>query len=295
MIILGAGMAGCLAGFVFSEATIIEAKDNTANNHQALLRFRSDKISELTGIPFEKVTIHKAVWSEGKFAAPSPRISNLYSRKVAGNISERSIHNLASDTRWIAPENFHQQMINKLKDRISFSTPVEKLPIPRPIISTLPIFTLSELLGESLGKQEVQSSSIWIQKYKVPDAQIYQTVYFPDHNTPIYRASLTKDLLTIESMEKPSTPQCKEVEYSLGIEGIDSIETFSGEQKLGKIVPLPDPQRKELLFRFTHKHNIFSLGRFACWRNILMDDVYKDILQIRKMLSQNIYDIRKEM
>ena len=51
----------------------------------------------------------------------------------------------------------------------------------------------------------------------------------------------------------------------------------------GKIVPLPDAARKRLLFRLTHEHGIYSLGRFATWRNVLLDDVVNDIAVIKRL------------
>jgi hypothetical protein len=48
------------------------------------------------------------------------------------------------------------------------------------------------------------------------------------------------------------------------------------------------------LFRLTHERNIYSLGRFATWRNILLDDVVDDIAAIKKLLKANsAYDIRR--
>jgi hypothetical protein len=48
------------------------------------------------------------------------------------------------------------------------------------------------------------------------------------------------------------------------------------------------------LFRLTHEHNVFSLGRFATWRNILLDDVVDDIVQVKRLLkSSSAYDLRR--
>jgi flavin-dependent dehydrogenase len=76
MVILGAGMAGCLAACIFTDATILEAKTEIGAGHQALLRFRSPQIGEYVGIEFKQVTVHKSIWEGGRDVAPSPRLLN---------------------------------------------------------------------------------------------------------------------------------------------------------------------------------------------------------------------------
>src|SRR5579859_642604 len=118
MIILGAGLAGCIAAHLFPGARILEAGGpETVGAHRAVLRFRSDAIARLTGIPFRKVRVYKSVVAEGTHycggSVPVP-ILNAYSRKVSGRVSERSIFNLALSDRWIAPEDFHYQLVKRL-------------------------------------------------------------------------------------------------------------------------------------------------------------------------------------
>jgi hypothetical protein len=50
-----------------------------------------------------------------------------------------------------------------------------------------------------------------------------------------------------------------------------------------------------LLYTITVQHDIFSLGRFACWRNILLDDVYHDVRRIEQMTSMNNYDLMRSV
>ena len=86
----------------------------------------------------------------------------------------------------------------------------------------------------------------------------------------------------------------KEIERAFGIALGNCEKLESVEQKYGKIAPIDDAVRKQLLFRLTHEHNIYSLGRFATWRNILLDDVVDDITMIKKLLkANNAYDVRR--
>jgi hypothetical protein len=61
------------------------------------------------------------------------------------------------------------------------------------------------------------------------------------------------------------------------------------DQKYGKIVDMDEKARQAILFHLTDKHNIFSLGRFATWRNILLDDVAADLPRIEKMMMASDY------
>jgi hypothetical protein len=84
------------------------------------------------------------------------------------------------------------------------------------------------------------------------------------------------------------------ISAAFGIQLASCESLGSVDQKYGKIAPIDDNLRKQLLFRLTHERNIYSLGRFATWRNILLDDVVDDIAAIKKLLKANsAYDIRR--
>ena len=76
--------------------------------------------------------------------------------------------------------------------------------------------------------------------------------------------------------------------FSLSKGGATFLE--SHEQYLGKICPIDDHGRKAIMRFLTESKNIYSLGRYATWRNIGMDDILNDIYQIRKMISADGYD-----
>jgi hypothetical protein len=65
---------------------------------------------------------------------------------------------------------------------------------------------------------------------------------------------------------------------------------------MGKIVPLPADRRKALLMALTVEHGVFSLGRYACWRNLLLDDVFEDYFKLRSIMAlESQYDFRRIM
>ena len=62
------------------------------------------------------------------------------------------------------------------------------------------------------------------------------------------------------------------------------------EQNNGKIVKMNDSIRKNFILQATLRYNIYSLGRLAIWKNIVLDDMYKDMLKIKKLMNSH-YDL----
>lgn len=302
MIIYGAGLSGCLAGALNRSAHIFEANEeaNHFGQHKAVLRFREQDIAHATGIPFRKVRVRKSIfYCNNEYDRVTPRLANMYSRKVSGKIAERSITNLDTVERFIGPPDLHQRLGEMCRGRIMFGARMLPGGPPHshkheggPCISTLPMPELLQVLGIEVPGLEFKFAGIHVERWRVPDCDVHQTVYFPGPETPVYRATLTGADLIIES-NQPLTSDAERnyIGNSLYLP-LESAEFISGSvQRYGKIVPLPDAVRKELLYKITSQHGIFSLGRFACWRNILLDDVYHDVRRIEQMAQMNHYDL----
>ena len=308
MIILGAGMAGCLAGVLDPKAIILEAAPEPTTTHRAVLRFREDKISKVTGIPFRPVMVRKAIWLDGQEVMPTPRVCNLYSQKITGKILDRSIRSIESVQRFVAPDDFHLQLAEQCKARIKYNSPVvaigktslridggsgsiERAP-DEPILSTMPMPTLMLLLGIQ-HREKFDFQPITVTRYKLPGTDVFQTIYFPSGETPVYRATMTGDDLIIESVADSSTPL--EVCEAFGISHSQLLPVSENVQKYGKIAPIDDRMRKHIMFTASADFRVYSLGRFACWRNILLDDVYEDFFKIKRMIATTThYDHKLE-
>jgi hypothetical protein len=314
MYIIGAGMAGLIAGIMNGGAKILEASSSLPDNHHGVLRFRSDNISKITGIPFKKVKVRKAVWIDGtEYMTAPPRLANMYSQKVVGKIVERSILNTEPVERWIAPYDFHKQLGEMLKDRIKFQSKVINIDSDwitmetgvykwertgLPIISTIPMPALAKVTGLNLSKAALEPEDlrlIYIFTYSIPGANVHQTIYYPDLDLGIYRASLSGDQFIIESIK----PELSGFEFSVICQsfGIPN-KCYAGNtatpfKELGKFAPIPDVVRKSFMLEASTKLNIWSLGRYACWRpSVLLDDVYFDVLKIRAMIGQHNYNLK---
>ena len=301
MRIAGAGWAGLLAAHAWPSAPVFEVEREPRNVHRALLRFRSTAVSELTGIEFAPVTVRKGIWCGGEFVAPSIRIANLYAQKVTGGslVGDRSIWNLDAVQRFIAPEDFYEQLIGAVGKRIHWGEPCDFAIPSSAIVSTVPLPVVLRELGltaePSIAEIPFTRQPIAVARYRVDDCHIHQTIYFPSPETLVYRASITGDLLIVEMQHSiSSNPFVDEIpEQVLPAFGISPSRIRfidAGDQRYGKIVPLADSTRKALLNKLSRDHGVFSLGRFATWRGILLDDVVHDIAIVRRLLRASNYE-----
>lgn len=294
MKIVGAGLAGLLAAHAWPGAEIFESAPAPRAAHRALLRFRSNAVAQLTGIEFREVTVRKGIWHDEEFIAPSIRLSNWYSRKVTGSIlSDRSIWSLDPAQRFIAPESFYDQLIETVGSRIHWATSFAftEQGAPAPLISTAPLPITLKALAIETSNLSFHRASIHVDRFRVKNSDVFQTVYFPDPELALYRASITGSLLICESINNDNLEETLRPAFeALGLSMSEPELIESADQHYGKIVPLSNAVRKPLLHRLTTEHSIFSLGRFATWRNILLDDVVQDISVIRKLIKASGYD-----
>jgi hypothetical protein len=292
MLIIGAGLSGLIAATQFPKAEVIEANKEHSSHHRALLRFRSGDIGKAVGIPFNPVRVHKAVWDGRLRSRANIAEQNAYSLKVTGKMLSRSIGDLRTVNRWVAPEDFVDQLYDMVKHRVSYNCPASRILLAGfkgPIISTMPMFLLAEMFGEEsmFDDPYFNYSRIIVQRFHIPDADVYQTIYYPDKHMPVYRASITGNLLIIEGIDDIDEAAVQEVKESFGITQLLPVDQST--QKFGKIAPIDESQRQAFIMKMTMEHSIYSLGRFAIWRNILLDDVLIDIERIASMVKMGSY------
>ena len=304
MIIYGAGMSGLLAATMLRrmDPVIHEAQPELPNNHAALLRFRSDIVARETGIKFKKVWVQKAVRKmDGSLTTePDLMLQNLYSMKVSGSIMNRSIGNLAPGERYIAPEDFISQLAKKLD--IQYESQLTKETLKEgaksiPCISTIPMNALMSTVGWSdVPKFDYKPITTITARIKNMPCEVYQTIYIPQLEYDAYRVSITGDILIIESAGLDYFSGMEIMQYienhalmffhQTGSKRLDYELISRKEQKYGKLVNSTGRAGKEFILAMTDLYNIYSLGRFATWRQILMDDVAKDVRQIEQMIEQ---------
>ena len=295
IIIVGAGLSGLIAAHAWPTAQVLEASPAPRNAQQALLRFRTDAVSKLTGVEFRKVQVRKGLFYGGKFVEPNIMLANLYAQKVIGRVVDRSIWNLQAVERFIAPETLYEELIDAVGSRIAWGVPFGPDAHRGSIVSTAPLPIILKQFAVS-NAPELKRAGIRVRRWRLPNADVYQTVYFPDPDTSIYRASITGSLLIVEEVASKTEEEAPLVwvEQAFGING-EALEPLGqSEQSYGKVDELPALERKRILYELTTRHGIYSLGRFATWRNILLDDVVDDIVVIKRLLKSGThYEVRK--
>lgn len=317
MKILGAGMAGLLAANILrrNRPIIYEKQGDLPDNHSAVLRFRTDSVSRATGIPFRKVIVNKAIMkSTGELTSqPSIDLSNMYSRKVTGRIIDRSIINMTSEERYIAPPDFIKQMASSCEIMFNFNasklidseflyseiTDETKI---EPIISTIPMPVLMNLLNLDPNKIGFDFNPIWILSADIvdPEIDVYQTIYFPDPDTMQYRASITGKRIIVEYLGNPGIlgkqAMINTALRSFGLRNVHLGEIAIKHQPFGKIVPTNNLLRKNFIHSASEKFHIYSLGRFATWRQVLLDDLVRDVQFIEEFIAQrDLYSATKSL
>jgi hypothetical protein len=172
------------------------------------------------------------------------------------------------------------------------------------IISTVP---MPFLMGEFGWKDwpEFKFKPVWTIKATLvkPVSSICQTIY---NTEPLewYRATIHGQQLTIEYMFDPET-----ICDNLLHEASETFDRFFNDNQhcdsiiqdaqvnkigIGKIRPIDEAVRKRFMLWLTEKFSVYSLGRFATWRNILLDDVVQDVKKIEAMIeSGSTYEMRK--
>ncbi len=300
--IYGAGLAGLLSANILRKHNpiIYEVQSSLPNNHAALLRFRTDKVGTSCAIPFKKVKVSKAIkYDQEIYTQPNLFLSNLYSQKVTSAILSRSIDNLDSTERYIAPENLVSSMANGCEIIYEQGLADWNLLDGSPKISTIPMPTLMKIVGWQ-DVPEFPSTPIYTQKATIQDIEcdIYQTIYYPDPMESYYRVSIIGNVVISEHIQEPENYIGDHIMSVLredfGIKPTKLDNLKSSAQKYGKIRPINEELRKEFIYEMTSKYRIYSVGRFATWRQLLLDDVVEDIGIVEKFIY-NQDDYKRKM
>ena len=297
--IVGAGMAGLLAANLLShnDCEIVEAQPTLPNNHSAVLRFRTANVGTALHIPFKAVQMIKDVlpWRNSVADALS------YAYKNGGVYrSDRSIRSgFISETRYIAPDDLLVRMAKRVKTTFGFNWHPPTTRSDRPIISTIPMPNLMQLLNyQQLPEFDyVEGCNIVA---KIIDCDAYISLLVPDPNYSFSRISITGDKLIVEFPKHEVLLNVQKLLEDalklLGLSKHEIIDVIVIPQQYAKIQPIDNDLRKQFIWWATDQYNIYSLGRFACWRpHLLTDDLLHDVQLIDHWLStRDQYDIKRE-
>jgi len=296
--IIGAGLAGLITAKVFehSEKNIYEKQMQLPNNHNAILRFKTNCVGKLINKDLKLVTLKKEICNTDDKNC-TIRKHNQYSIKVSDEISDRSISDLGNFNtykRYICDFNL-QKYLSKSTTILYHSDYIKDEYSNNCIkISTIPMPVLMKKLGYPR-PIKFNYENIYIEIYEIEKCNVYQTIYFPDLETPLYRASITKNKLILECILKGKISSIENSMLYIALNAfgipIDSVSNkfTATAQKFGKLVPINEQERKEYIGWLTKEHNVYSIGRFATWKNIELDDVVKDALKIKSVIENKGY------
>lgn len=293
--IIGAGLAGLLAGSVFPRAKIFERGSEQQASHKAVLRFRTPAVGEAVGVEFKKVTVHKGIWANGFFARPNIQLANLYSKKVINRYADRSIWKIEPSERFIAPEDLIEQMVERCARRIEWDCSVG-LGLLRdasnaPIVSTIPMNLMCDMVMDPNAPcPDFKFAPITVRRWRIPDADVFQTVYFPDPETNLYRVSITKGLMIAEYMNEADSYHFFD---AFGLNSSDCVALDNSKQRYGKIAEIDNDWRRSFIHHLSSTQSIYSVGRFATWRNLILDEVIHDLHVVKKLIASSEYDRMK--
>lgn len=305
ILIIGAGMAGLLAGNMLRRLPlqIVEKQSKLPNNHHGVLRFRTTAVSDQTHIPFKRVRVFKEI--EGDYGPIAAAM--LYSRKVIGRYQLRSILSLDPCERYVAPSDFISRMADGLDiaygvDGLEYCKPERREELG-PVISTLPMPLLMDATGYDGERPDFEYCEGWSATMSLGECEAFATIYFPAPDTNLYRASITGNKLNCEFIGRPSVDQARSAMLRvLPLFGLDVTECMLlsidvKESKYAKLAELDEAGKrkaKDFMFWATNRLNIFSLGRFATWRhNLLLDDIVNDVMMIERWISAGSYELQK--
>lgn len=304
MIIIGAGLAGAISYGYFSShlPEIYESREAFGSTHKAILRFKDLNIGYLLGVPLEEIEVSKSIYYQGQFVDINPMVSNLYSKKVAKGIYDRSIITEGEVKRFIANRDFeisgihYEKTLVKLERGLCYFSDGTEV-VFDVCISTIPLPFMMKAIGISGTDLKIESYDIQVARIFVKtDCRVYQTIYFPELQLNIYRATLEPGVLIVEFVGGQLDE--KEWNYVLGSFGLEWSDLGEKEiftQKMGKIVEMDDLQRKDLILRLTEEFGVYSFGRYATWRNISSEHLLKDLRVIDKLLKlDKRYQMRLE-
>jgi len=276
--IVGAGMAGLLAANLLRHRNplVVEKSETLPNNHRAILRFSSPSVGDALKIPFRKVTLVKNAlpWK-------NPLADILaYAEKTTGIAStDRSIARRKAEIgeRWISSPDLIQRMASRVEVRLGasheFSSGMPK------VISTIPMPSLLSALG--YGRTlDFKYRHGWVVNATVDDADAFATLLVPDPAIPFYRASITGDVMTIETLVQPrdAVALAEEAAELMGVRIHRDAVTVS-RQLYAKILPVDEAERRAAIFWASSTTGIaYQLGRFATWRpGLLTEHLLHDI------------------
>lgn len=308
--ILGSGISGLICANYFKGYTIFEKANSLTANHKALFRFKSDLLSKMLNLkPLRKVKVRKSIYCDGKFYnEPNIAFSILYSKKVSNFISDRSIwssdgssvdryipdYDLIGDLAALVNIEYGKNVSSIKNSRIFFEDGGSVK--YNTIISTIPLANLLQIT-DIVCEEKFCSKNIFVNTIYLKNCDIDHTIYIVCENDPIYRISFVKNKIIFESVAPIGMDSINKFLRVLHID--ESFVVDLGCDNFvhvhGKMFDINSSNIKSLLLFLTEKFNIYSAGRYAIWRNIMVEDLISDLLKLKELMYCNKHKCKYDL
>lgn len=314
IIILGAGLAGGIAkgAFLNNNPTVYEEKEkeNSAlSSHHAVMRVKSVDIAKYIGCGYEEIQVRKSVFNHHTMTSSDSATvcdNNSYSYKLYKRFDNRSLQHLGVVKRYLLDykplsDAIYGMRVKKIVPGVidfeDTKTGLMHSEIYDYCISTLPMGYMLKCIGIENVHEEFKSTPIIVltAELTIPSS-IHQTIYFPRHDSSLYRVTIEGRRIMAEFIHGPSDQPFAEIfkDYIWSAFGIPYCvigEMSIKKQPNGKMIEIDDTKRRRNIMKLTDKFNIISFGRLAIWKPIRADDLIDDIDRIKKMLkTRELYD-----
>lgn len=307
VVIIGAGVAGTIASSATSaySPSVLERKSKADlfQDHHAVLRIRDPRTALLLGCDIKPIRIKKEIFYDGRLHNECTIVmNNLYSLKTSESIGTKSIMEAGMHERFIlegsvaGPSNASYECTLEGVEKGILRTDRDVTVSYNYCISTIPLPTMARIAGLVFDATKFRTNPIvvWQAESKVA-SDVHQTIYFPELEFKTYRATLEGRRFVLEATDIPSSDEINHVLLQFGL-GLDEMkERDLVVQQNGKLVPADDQLRRSLIYQLTDRFNVFSLGRYAIWKPLRIDDLVDDIERIKRMMmTHDRYEIQKE-
>lgn len=312
--VIGAGLSGIFAANWFSSkgfSVDVYDSGNGEFKHDAVLRFKDYSVPIILNCLCEKINVKKGYFCSNEFIEkPNILLNNMYSRKVTGELHERSIIKDDSGVRYIIKTkpklnnniefrpNVGFSGCKKINGKIVYFFNNDFESYYDFIISTIPMPYMLDILGIKKSFEfKYKNKDIYVYNLKLEtESTIYQTYYFTDFNTKVNRFSIHGKDVIIESIGEIDNDEIINLSDRIGIGsdyvfdlyGSKSLNSNNNVSRLKRIVKIDNVIRKKNILDITEKYNIFSFGRYSVWKpGLMLDDLISDIEKIYFMMKMN--------
>jgi len=224
---------------------------------------------------------------------------NSYSKKVYGSLGVRSIFNLGIVKRYLISGISNPTSVKYLHNLYSIGDKTAKFVYTRSAtnkldrhagydfcISTIPLPILLRICKIEYPEHLFKYKKIHVYNFKIGiPSSVHQTIYFPDPEHDVYRATLECDKMIVECGAEWKDFSSDAVMRAFGLSTVNVGKVSYNVQPFGKISCYDHDLRRSFIQQLTERFGVYSFGRYATWRPLRADQLMDDIEKIKRLIG----------